>query len=144
MRSRYSDCTGWMIEGSEFEPRYRPRIFSPPHRPNRFWGPPSLASKGHRRPFPRGWSGRDVNLTTQLHLWLGQENVDLYNQSPMSNFSIIGGREQLTLHASNYPTNSVAWVRERAIPTELPPLVGEVSANFWGQRATCFQQGRLM
>jgi hypothetical protein len=26
--------------------------------------------------------------------------------------------------------NSVAWVRERTIPTELPPLVGEVSANF--------------
>jgi hypothetical protein len=26
-------------------------------------------------------------------------------------------------------TNSVAWVRERTIPTEGPPLVGEVSAN---------------
>jgi hypothetical protein len=26
--------------------------------------------------------------------------------------------------------NSVAWVRERTIPTERPPLVGEVSANF--------------
>jgi hypothetical protein len=31
-------------------------------------------------------------------------------------------------------TNSVAWVRERTIPTERPPLVREVSANFadWG------------
>jgi hypothetical protein len=27
-------------------------------------------------------------------------------------------------------TNSVALVRKRTIPTELPPLVGEVSANF--------------
>jgi hypothetical protein len=27
-------------------------------------------------------------------------------------------------------TNSVALVRERAIATEQPPLVGEVSANF--------------
>jgi hypothetical protein len=27
-------------------------------------------------------------------------------------------------------TNSVALVRERTIPTERPPLVGEVSANF--------------
>jgi hypothetical protein len=26
--------------------------------------------------------------------------------------------------------NSVDWVRERTIPTERPPLVGEVSANF--------------
>jgi hypothetical protein len=28
--------------------------------------------------------------------------------------------------------NSVALVRERTIPTEPPPLVGEVSANFSG------------
>jgi hypothetical protein len=26
--------------------------------------------------------------------------------------------------------NSVAWVRERTIPIERPPLVGEVSDNF--------------
>jgi hypothetical protein len=32
--------------------------------------------------------------------------------------------------------NSVAWVRERTIPTERQPLVGEVSANFCGQRVT--------
>jgi hypothetical protein len=29
-------------------------------------------------------------------------------------------------------TNSLALVRERTIPTELPPLVGEVNANFCG------------
>jgi hypothetical protein len=28
--------------------------------------------------------------------------------------------------------NSVAWIRERTIPTERRPLVGEVSANFCG------------
>jgi hypothetical protein len=28
--------------------------------------------------------------------------------------------------------NSAALVRERTLPTELPPLVGEVSANFCG------------
>jgi hypothetical protein len=26
----------------------------------------------------------------------------------------------------------VAWVRDRTIPTERPPLVGEVSADFCG------------
>jgi hypothetical protein len=31
-----------------------------------------------------------------------------------------------------YKTNSVALVRERTIPTEKPPLIGEVSANFCG------------
>jgi hypothetical protein len=28
--------------------------------------------------------------------------------------------------------NSMVWVRERTTPTELPPLVGEVIANFYG------------
>jgi hypothetical protein len=28
--------------------------------------------------------------------------------------------------------SSMVWVRERTIPTERPPLVGEVSANFCG------------
>jgi hypothetical protein len=30
------------------------------------------------------------------------------------------------------PLNSMALVRERTIPTERPPPVGEVSANFCG------------
>jgi hypothetical protein len=30
--------------------------------------------------------------------------------------------------------NTVALVRKRTIPTERPPLVGEVSANFCGKR----------
>jgi hypothetical protein len=32
----------------------------------------------------------------------------------------------------NDKLNSVVWVRERTIPTERPPLVGEVSASFCG------------
>jgi len=32
----------------------------------------------------------------------------------------------------NYNYNSVALVRTRTIPTERPPSVGEVSANFCG------------
>jgi hypothetical protein len=33
-------------------------------------------------------------------------------------------------------TNSVAWFRERSIPTERPPLVSEIIANFCGQRVS--------
>jgi hypothetical protein len=33
---------------------------------------------------------------------------------------------------TNKQTNSVALVRRRTIPTERPPLVGEVSSNFSG------------
>ena len=34
------------------------------------------------------------------------------------------------IYTYNKQTNSVALVRERTIPTERPPPVGEVSANF--------------
>jgi hypothetical protein len=40
-----------------------------------------------------------------------------------------------TTSASQKRANSVALVREQTIPTELPPLVGEVSANFCGYRS---------
>jgi hypothetical protein len=33
---------------------------------------------------------------------------------------------------TNKQTNSMVWVRERTTPTERPPLVGEVIANFCG------------
>jgi hypothetical protein len=33
-------------------------------------------------------------------------------------------------------TNSVALVQERTIPTERPPLIGEVSANFCGYKVS--------
>jgi hypothetical protein len=37
--------------------------------------------------------------------------------------------------------NYVAPVRERTIPTERPPLVGEVSANVYGWRVSRGQSG---
>jgi hypothetical protein len=40
-------------------------------------------------------------------------------------------------------TNSVALVRERTIPTERPPLVGEVSANFCGKRGVAWSVRRI-
>ena len=39
--------------------------------------------------------------------------------------------------------NSVALVRTRTIPTEWPPPVGEVSANFCGQRGVTWSAQRI-
>ena len=39
--------------------------------------------------------------------------------------------------------NSVALVRERTIPTERPPPVGEVSANFCGSRGVTWSAQRF-
>jgi hypothetical protein len=40
-------------------------------------------------------------------------------------------------------TNSVALVRERTIPIERPPLVGEVSANFCGWKGVAWSVRRI-
>ena len=40
-------------------------------------------------------------------------------------------------------TNSVALVRERTVPTERPPPVGEVSANFCAQRGVTWSAQRI-
>jgi hypothetical protein len=40
----------------------------------------------------------------------------------------------LSLPLKKIKLNSMAWVRERTIPTERPPLVGEAIANFCGRR----------
>jgi hypothetical protein len=40
----------------------------------------------------------------------------------------------LTLYLKKTKLNSVTWVRERTIPSERPPLVGEVRGNFCGYR----------
>jgi hypothetical protein len=58
--------------------------------------------------------------------------------SPYSNtfpwvWSIYSSHTSVLIHPE-YNNNSVVWVRERTIPTERPPLVGEVSAKFWVKR----------
>jgi hypothetical protein len=40
-------------------------------------------------------------------------------------------------------TNSLVLVRERTTPTERPPLVDEVSANFCGQRGVAWSVRRI-
>jgi hypothetical protein len=55
-------------------------------------------------------------------------------QTTKAVFSILN---ELIVHANKNKqtkaqTNSVALVFERTIPTERPPLFGEVSANFFG------------
>jgi hypothetical protein len=48
----------------------------------------------------------------------------------------------LNLYVFLILTNSVALVRERTIPTERPPLVGEVNANFCEQKGVAWSVRR--
>jgi hypothetical protein len=43
-----------------------------------------------------------------------------------------GSVDKYTNILSFLPPSSVAWARRRTITTERPPLVGEVSVNFYG------------
>jgi hypothetical protein len=43
-----------------------------------------------------------------------------------------GSSQQFKGNAEIVPLNSMVWIRERTIPTERPPLVSEVIANFCG------------
>jgi hypothetical protein len=64
-------------------------------------------------------------------LWHQQHNLHLVNARDIR---WDNGRTEL---------NSVAWVRERNIPTERPPLAGEVSANFCGERGATWSAWRI-
>jgi hypothetical protein len=60
-------------------------------------------------------------LTTAfLWLWMGTDKFRLLAKGWMY------------ANQQTKQTNSMVWVRERTIPTERPPLVGEVIANFCG------------
>jgi hypothetical protein len=77
---------------------------------------------------------------------------------PLEKYRVRVSAEQLTLRIESFQqfsqanttlaslhiaTNSVALVRERTMPTERPPLVGEVSANFWEYSGVAWSVRRI-
>jgi hypothetical protein len=87
--------------------------------------------------FPAFHGTRRFNtaFTRALHLFLSWarpiQSTSPYPTSPRA-ILILSAHLRLGLPATKQKTNSMAWVRKRTIPTERPPLVGEVSANFCG------------
>jgi len=82
------------------------------------------------------------DTNNEIHEYKTRNNNNLYrpiaNLSKFNNKAYISGIEVFN-HLPQYikaltktKLNSVALVRERTIPTERPPPVGEVSANFCG------------
>jgi nucleoside recognition membrane protein YjiH len=81
-------------------------------------------------------SGSYMNLQITwwiCHVW-GLKSCGMWccvfrNQSPVDS---VTSKIMWILNNTKLKLNSVALVRERTIPTERPPPVGEVSANFCG------------
>jgi hypothetical protein len=84
--------------------------------------------------------GRRMKLTPHLHLESRLRIIYLHSATRLHGVELnLARRQRAFLLASAIfkninKTNSVALVRVRTIPTERPPLVGEVSANFCGWR----------
>jgi len=62
------------------------KVHIPQARPDRLWGPPSLLSNGSQGHFSWRQSGRDVKLTTHLHLMRRSKNAWSYNSIPQHAF----------------------------------------------------------
>jgi hypothetical protein len=61
---------------------------------------------------------------TEVHFWLLKVKIATRVYTPRKNEYVILQRQRYII--------SMARVRERTIPTERVPLIGEVSANFCG------------
>jgi hypothetical protein len=71
------------------------------------------------------------NVNTKDNSALNKQDIENIHTEII--FLVFNTRERLSsLQNNNKTTNSVALVRKQTIPTERPPLVGEVSANFSG------------
>jgi hypothetical protein len=64
---------------------------------------------------------------------LSAENEERAIDYNVSNFIMFCASNLIHLiDTKQYKKNSMVWVRERTIPTERQPLLGEVVANFYG------------
>ena len=63
---------------------------------------------------------------------MGVKGYEFYIRGFMKEQRLVGGPLCVALLHFATKLNSVALVRTRTIPTERPPPVGEVSANFCG------------
>ena len=69
-------------------------------------------------------------------------HVEICNQTGTRTYFLREGYMDLSFQSLSHKI-SVALVRTRTIPTERPPLVGEVSANFCGQRGVTWSAQRV-
>ena len=81
------------------------------------------------------WYGYVTRLAEK---YLERKTIMVWNQQVQIDRTAPNNRTDIIMHDIEKATciltklNSVALVRERTIPTERPPPVGEISANFCG------------
>jgi hypothetical protein len=113
--------------------------------------------------FKRQWREQSLQGEPQLsyHLWnkilsrlvneivLSRERtkfshrkglLDWYDLEATSYICVTCISSQLHILYTSPSINSVAWVRERTLPTEKLPVVGEVNANFYEKRVPSGQR----
>jgi hypothetical protein len=81
------------------------------------------------------WSVHWINLARNRQKWWDFVNTLMHilvKQKESKSAKWSSNIFQIIIFINETKKNSVAWIRERTIPTERPPLVGEASANFCG------------
>jgi hypothetical protein len=78
------------------------------------------------------WTSMKLSIYTIILVRFPNIFVQLANKRGFKKYiySTISVKLELKINHFSNQTNSVAWARDRTIPNELTPLVGEVSANF--------------
>jgi hypothetical protein len=73
---------GYGLDYRGFESRQGVGIFLLTTESRRLWGPPSFLSYGYQGLFPWRQSGRDVKLTTNLHIVPSSKDAWSYTSTP--------------------------------------------------------------
>jgi hypothetical protein len=77
------------------------------------------------------WGWRQTLSPKRCVVWFSEYLTTRKVHKPSNSECDVPSSEPFSIHNK---TNSMVWVRERTIPTERPPLVGEVIANLYGWR----------
>jgi hypothetical protein len=89
-----------------------------------------LASRIRGTERRRGWEAAPWALKCSMSHAVGNERLAVVRWHKLTDW----GLRYSVYTRQKLKPNSVAWVRKGSIPAERPQLVGEVSANFCGQR----------
>jgi hypothetical protein len=82
-------------------------------------------------PWPRSQGGRSQS-TLRGRTVASSSSSSIFGHKTKKLAALMASDRRKSAEVTQFQLNSVDWLQERTTPTERPPIVGEVSANFCG------------